>query len=97
MASVTEPIWLTLSRRQSHAFLSIANWIRLTFVTVKSSLKTKNSILFFKFFSLKTVFYPTSCTLRPLTACRSVWKPFQSSWSKPSSIDIIGYCSICLR
>ena len=38
MASVIEPIWLTLSRRQSHAFFSIADWIRVTLVTVKSSL-----------------------------------------------------------
>lgn len=41
MASETEPIWLTLSKRQSHALFSIAIWIRFTLVTVRSSLKTR--------------------------------------------------------
>ena len=39
MDSVTEPIWLTFSKRQLHDFSSIAFWIRFGFVTVKSSLK----------------------------------------------------------
>lgn len=37
MDSVTEPIWLTLSRRQLQAFFSHACWMRLGFVTVRSS------------------------------------------------------------
>lgn len=37
MDSVTEPIWLTLSSRQLQAFLSTACWMRLGFVTVRSS------------------------------------------------------------
>merc|ERR1719411_1925898 len=35
--SVTEPIWLTLRRRQLQAFLSTAVWILLGLVTVRSS------------------------------------------------------------
>lgn len=37
MDSVTEPIWLTFSRRQLQAFCSTAFWMRLGLVTVKSS------------------------------------------------------------
>lgn len=37
MASVTDPIWLTLSRRQLQAFSSTARSMRLGFVTVRSS------------------------------------------------------------
>merc|ERR1711884_175588 len=37
MDSVTDPIWLTLRRRQLQAFLSTAIWILFGLVTVRSS------------------------------------------------------------
>lgn len=94
--SETEPIWLTFNKRQSQAFFSMANWIRLTLVTVKSSLKfEKIDNEQTKQWEMK--FYPTSWTPRPLTAVKRVWNPFQSSCSKASSIEIIGYFSICFK
>ncbi len=73
IASVTEPIWLTFSKRQSQAFFSIATWIRLTFVTVKSSLKSNKALFSFR------LSIPSSFTQRVEHLCLSHdWAVFEN-------------------
>lgn len=80
--SVTLPIWLTFKSKQLHDFRSIAIWIRLGFVTVKSSP--------INWMDVEAYYGVTKKTLHTLKALQV----FQSSWSNPSSIETMGYSAI---
>lgn len=80
IASVTEPIWFTFSSSELQHFFSMAFWMRMMFVTVRSS----------PTMSISTPHAPRPPPLAPRHS-RMALQPAKSSSSKPSSIEMIGY------